>query len=197
MTPGGILESMAHLRDEMRASDDDRAAVADRLRVALDEGRLDLGEYDERLQRAYASKTYGELALLIADLPAPAAPQRSQLAPYAPASVADPASGALVSGPDGRYPHATRRWLAETWGSYVSVVAIVVGIWAVSSVMTGELLYFWPGWVAGPWGVVLLVATVGGLASGEPQRRAAKQARRAQARREKRSRRGNKRSDNG
>lgn len=180
---------MAQGRDGMRASDADRAAAAQRLRVALDEGRLDLGEYDERLQRAYASKTYAELDSLLADLPAPAAPQDSQLVAHAPAARSDSAGGDLWSGSAGGYPHATRRWLAETWGSYVSVLAIVVGIWAVTSVMTGEPQYFWPGWVAGPWGAVLLVVTVSGLASGEPQRWAAKRARKARTRREKRAQR--------
>ena len=56
-------------RDEMRAADADRQAVADKLRAALDEGRLDLHEYDERLQRAYAAKTYGDLDGLLTDLP--------------------------------------------------------------------------------------------------------------------------------
>ena len=46
-------------RDEMRAGDGDRQAVADKLKAALDEGRLDLHEYDERLQQTYAAKTYG------------------------------------------------------------------------------------------------------------------------------------------
>ena len=56
-------------RDGMRAADSDRAAVADRLRVALEEGRLDLHEYDERLQRAYAARTYGELDGLPGTIP--------------------------------------------------------------------------------------------------------------------------------
>jgi hypothetical protein len=47
----------------------------------------------------------------------------------------------------------------------------------VICVLSGELFYFWPGWVAGPWGAVLAVETVRGLARGEPQRWAAKQAR--------------------
>lgn len=169
----------------MRASDADREAVAERLRGALDEGRLDLGEYDERLQRAYASKTYAELDLLLADLPATAPPQRSQLAPKVSAV---PAPHAAEPGPGGvPAVGATRRWLAETWGSYLSVVAITVGIWVVTSIMTGRPYYFWPGWVAGPWGVVLLVATIGGLANGEPQRWAAKRTRKAEARRAKRA----------
>ena len=53
----------------MRAGDADRQAVADKLRGALEEGRLDLHEYDERLQRAYAAKTYGDLNGLLDDLP--------------------------------------------------------------------------------------------------------------------------------
>ena len=48
-----MLDGMG--RDEMRAGDADRQAVADRLKTALDEGRLDLNEYDERLQKTYAA----------------------------------------------------------------------------------------------------------------------------------------------
>jgi hypothetical protein len=54
---------------ELRAADVDRQTVADRLRVALDEGRLDLAEFDARLQRAYAARTYTQLNQLLADLP--------------------------------------------------------------------------------------------------------------------------------
>jgi hypothetical protein len=52
-----------------------------------------------------------------------------------------------------------------------------VVIWAVASVMNGDVIYFWPGWVGGPWGALLLVQTVTGLLAGEPQRWAAKEAR--------------------
>jgi hypothetical protein len=48
--------------------------VAQRLLVAVGEGRLDLNEYDERVQRAYSAKTYVELAPLTADLPRPVPP---------------------------------------------------------------------------------------------------------------------------
>jgi Domain of unknown function (DUF1707) len=64
----------------LRASDADRDAVADRLRRAAIEGRLDPDELDERLDTALSAKTYGELDRLVADLPgAPATvrpPQR-------------------------------------------------------------------------------------------------------------------------
>ncbi|AOT59077.1 hypothetical protein A4G23_01908 [Streptomyces rubrolavendulae] len=56
----------------MRASDTEREAVAERLRDALAEGRLDMAEFDERLDAAYRAKTHGELVPLVRDLPAPA-----------------------------------------------------------------------------------------------------------------------------
>ena len=55
--------------DTARAADADREAVAERLRIAAGEGRIDLAELDERLDRAYAAKTYGQLRVLVADLP--------------------------------------------------------------------------------------------------------------------------------
>lgn len=54
----------------LRASDADRAAVADVLGQHMSSGRLTVAEYDDRLARAYASRTYGELIELTADLPA-------------------------------------------------------------------------------------------------------------------------------
>ncbi|MEV1331199.1 DUF1707 domain-containing protein [Micromonospora costi] len=165
-------------RDGMRAADADRQAVAERLRAALDEGRLNLHEYDERLQRAYAARTYADLDALLTDLPAPAAPAASAVA------VPPPATPAAVGRPAAR--PATRRWLAHAWLPFLQVVPIVVGIWAISSLSAGELLYFWPGWVAAPWGAVLLARTVTGLAVGKPSGWAAE--RQERRRRERRYR---------
>lgn len=53
-----------------RAADADRDAVAERLRIAAREGRLELTELDDRLGRTYSAKTYGDLETLVADLPA-------------------------------------------------------------------------------------------------------------------------------
>ncbi|MFG3252747.1 DUF1707 domain-containing protein [Streptomyces sp. NPDC048172] len=54
---------------ELRASHADRDEVVERLRDAAAEGRLDLDELDERLERALKAKTHAELAVLTADLP--------------------------------------------------------------------------------------------------------------------------------
>ncbi|WP_406093877.1 DUF1707 domain-containing protein [Streptomyces sp. NBC_01013] len=52
----------------MRASDADREAVVEQLREAAAEGRIDLGELDERLGLALTAKTHAELAPLTDDL---------------------------------------------------------------------------------------------------------------------------------
>ncbi|MFF4451085.1 DUF1707 domain-containing protein [Streptomyces goshikiensis] len=54
----------------LRASDADRERVVERLRDAVAEGRLDMEEFQERLEAAYASRTYAELEPLTRDLPA-------------------------------------------------------------------------------------------------------------------------------
>ncbi|MCQ4195206.1 DUF1707 SHOCT-like domain-containing protein [Streptomyces parvulus] len=54
---------------ELRASDADRERVAEVLRDALAEGRLDMTEFEERLDATYRARTYGELAPIIRDLP--------------------------------------------------------------------------------------------------------------------------------
>ncbi|MFH7595163.1 DUF1707 domain-containing protein [Streptomyces racemochromogenes] len=55
----------------LRASDADRERVVERLRDAVAEGRIDMEEFEERLEAAYKSRTYAELEPLTRDLPAP------------------------------------------------------------------------------------------------------------------------------
>jgi hypothetical protein len=60
---------------DLRASDADREAATERLRVAAIEGRLDPAELDERMSAAYAARWCSELTELTADVtPAPALP---------------------------------------------------------------------------------------------------------------------------
>ena len=56
-------------RSRLRVSDADRHRVGELLREAAGEGRLDIEELEERLEAAYAAKTYGDLVPLTADLP--------------------------------------------------------------------------------------------------------------------------------
>ncbi|MET8566558.1 DUF1707 domain-containing protein [Streptomyces sp. NPDC004783] len=54
---------------DLRASDADRERVAEVLRDALAEGRLDMAEFEERLDATYKARTYRELAPITRDLP--------------------------------------------------------------------------------------------------------------------------------
>jgi fatty acid desaturase len=58
-------------RATLRASDNDREQVADRLRHAAAEGRLLTEELEDRLGAAFSARTYGELDHVVSDLPAP------------------------------------------------------------------------------------------------------------------------------
>lgn len=63
---------------DLRASDDDRQAVIDRLSAHFRSGRIDAEELEERTALANAAKTYGDLAALEADLPEPEPPAPSR-----------------------------------------------------------------------------------------------------------------------
>jgi Domain of unknown function (DUF1707)/Cell wall-active antibiotics response 4TMS YvqF len=81
----------------LRVSDDDRHKVAEILREAAGEGRIDLDELDERLEATYAAKTYADLVPITVDLPAhqpagPPVPQREVL----PATTTHNSSMALM-----------------------------------------------------------------------------------------------------
>ena len=74
----GEIENRPPGPSQMRISDDDRHKVAELLRGAAGEGRIDLEELDERLEATWAAKTYADLVPITADLqhagptPAPA-----------------------------------------------------------------------------------------------------------------------------
>src|SRR5690348_13444704 len=60
-----------------RASDTEREEIAQIVRDAVGEGRLDIPEGEERLAAVYAAKSRDELGPLVTDLPAGQARQRS------------------------------------------------------------------------------------------------------------------------
>ncbi|MET9498846.1 DUF1707 domain-containing protein [Streptomyces sp. NPDC006552] len=90
---------------DLRASDADREQVAERLRDALAEGRLDMAEFEERLEAAYTARTYRELAPLTRDLPG--------------AGVAAPVNLVKTPLPEGALDWSARiggREATSTWG---------------------------------------------------------------------------------
>ena len=56
-------------RGRMRVSDADREQAAEVLREAAGQGRISMDELDERLELAYAAKTYADLTAVTRDLP--------------------------------------------------------------------------------------------------------------------------------
>lgn len=53
----------------MRASHAERERAVDVLKAGFAEGRLSQNEYEQRITRAYQAQTYGEIQVLVADLP--------------------------------------------------------------------------------------------------------------------------------
>ncbi|MEO3874868.1 DUF1707 domain-containing protein [Nonomuraea sp. B12E4] len=130
---------------EMRASDADRDRVAAILREHTAQGRITMDEFNERLESLYRSKTYGELAKLTADLPD--VDLRNRPAKVRPAAA-----------PDNRMHPGMR----AAWGAWATASGINWVIWLIVSITSGDLVYPWPLWVMGPWGLILLISTVFG-----------------------------------
>jgi Domain of unknown function (DUF1707) len=141
---------------KMRASDADRQHVVERLRVALDEGRLKMDEYLERMALASEAVTYGDLDPLYADLPEGGSVARQEQA--APAATPPPV----------RLPLRRRSGFAALptplkvlWTIWGAIVAVNVVVWGLVSATTAQVIYPWPVWVAGPLGALLLAASFG------------------------------------
>ena len=132
----------------LRAADADRDAVADRLRTAHAEGRLTVEEFGERLDAAFAARTMGELAALTADLPA----ERARVARTGDEAAPSPAV----------VPAAHWAGLRAGWGAWATAVLVTSAIWLIVTVSDGDVRFFWPIWVAGPWGAVLVARMVFG-----------------------------------
>ena len=103
--PGGYQVAQGHggyqmqMNPAMRAASADRERAVDVLKAGFTEGRLTQDEYNDRMGRAYAARTYGELMALTADLPAGAMPAVWPVQVYQPpASTNALARAALVLG---------------------------------------------------------------------------------------------------
>jgi hypothetical protein len=102
----------------MRTSDKEREQVAEILRAAMAEGRLDLTEGEERLAAVYAAKFRDELAPLTADLPG---------------------NGLWALAETPEVKRATRRGLRRHVNIVASVAMILTGLWIISGAQ-----FFWP-----------------------------------------------------
>lgn len=80
---------------KMRISDQDRHQVAEVLRDAAAEGRIDLEELDERLEAAYKAKFYADLVPLTLDLPGAHLPAVGPTAVPQPGQTSGPPVGGV------------------------------------------------------------------------------------------------------
>jgi hypothetical protein len=94
-----FLDRNTSRNPNLRAADADRERIAEHLRQSHAEGRLDLTEFQQRLERCYEAKTVSELDELVTDLPWPgerdeptalgwSRPRRMHLSPLAPILIA-------------------------------------------------------------------------------------------------------------
>ncbi|WP_166133464.1 DUF1707 SHOCT-like domain-containing protein [Nocardioides ochotonae] len=83
---------------QLRISDADRHRLAEFLREAAGEGRLEVDELEERLEATYAAKVYADLVPLVVDLPGAASVVPTSAAP-APVEPHAPASSSYVALP--------------------------------------------------------------------------------------------------
>lgn len=174
-------------RQRMRVSDSERQAVVEVLKRALDDGRLKMDEYVERMGKAYEAVTIGDLEPLHDDLPIHASAP-AQAAPAAPAFAPQPAAPATTTAPaplpaPPPTPHPGLRGayvdlptgLKVLWTILFSIVGINLVVWVLLGVTTASFPYPWPLWVAGPPGATLLAISApvlqGRRARWEKQRR--------------------------
>ena len=86
--PAGGYQMQARMNPAMnpamRAASADRERAVDVLKAGFAEGRLTQDEYNERMNQAYAARTYAELSALTADLPAGPVPMVYPMPVYQP-----------------------------------------------------------------------------------------------------------------
>ena len=104
-------------RSHLRTSHADREQVIDVVKAAFVQGRLAKDEFDQRIARVFASRTYADLAYLTADIPARLVRSEPPLAPAHP-----PAPISM----DGR---VVRSWVSAT----VMLPGMVVAATAMES----------------------------------------------------------------
>jgi Domain of unknown function (DUF1707)/2TM domain len=121
-------------RASLRASDADRELFVEALRQHHAEGRLTTEELSDRVERAYAARTFGDLDALATDLP--------PIGPPAPATGRSPSADLPARlRPPSPQQAAARAALVRSVLWYAMITVVLLVIWA----MTGRD-YFWPVW---------------------------------------------------
>lgn len=132
---------------EIRVSDAEREVVVDLLRRQASAGRLTLGEFEERLEEVYGSRTRRDLERALRELPVEPPPALS--------GPAGRSSGGITDADlRRRYRLRVRKDLAE----FVAPNFVCNTIWFM-----GDMGYWWPGWVLLGTGVGLITTAIRGF----------------------------------
>jgi hypothetical protein len=133
----------------LRASDADRERTVQLLREHHAEGRLDMEEFHERLNAAYAAKTMGELDEILADLPG----IDLYRLPSAGLRPAPPGTGGWLPSQRPGGPVARR---AGAWAAWTVTSSALVVAWLVVGVISGG--FAWLPWfllIIIPWAIAI------------------------------------------
>jgi hypothetical protein len=157
----------------MRVGDADRERTVEQLREHHAAGRLTMDEFEERMRKAYDSKTYGDLAQLTRDLPIDLArigPGADARARY---QVQGRGPGGSELGSFGGIPamrfrrgrlHNRGRFAPVIMSTWLSMSVFLTGIWLITALAGGgwALSGFWPIWPIGITGLILLTGRING-----------------------------------
>jgi hypothetical protein len=103
-------------RGTLRASDDDREQIVERLRTAAVEGRLASHELEHRVTTALRARTYGELDETVADLP----------------------GGSAISG-----PRASGHWAVTTVRAHPALLLVAIPVAALAVATLVAITVLW------------------------------------------------------
>jgi hypothetical protein len=139
-----VPEKLPDKPDEYRISHAEREAVMDRLRDGMAEGRIDLYEFESRLDIVLNAKVAADLVPAVADLPP------------APAEVKQTLKRRRKMARASFYGHLV---------PYLATNGFLVMIWGLSGAG-----HFWPAYVMGGWGIGLASHGVAAFSVGREQK---------------------------
>lgn len=141
---GYMTESKNPTLPSGRLPEPERDQLADAVAEAFAEGRLTKDELDARIELVFTANTKADGDSALAGLPIRTSfgdgPIQAEVLP----------SLHHVEAHKPMAPHG------GAWGSWLLTGIVCLVIWVVTSIAAGSALSFWPGWVIGPWGAVLL-----------------------------------------
>jgi hypothetical protein len=119
-------------RGSLRASDDDRERIVERLHKAATEGRLAAEELEHRVSAALKARTYDELSATVADLPGP------------PRERGPRDRGPREHGQHGRIERrSTGRWVVSTVSHNPMLLVFAIPVIAVTAAMVLAATIMW------------------------------------------------------